>query len=326
MKRREFITLIGVAAAVWPLAARAQDNGRTYRLGFLLPSSRHGAVDAFFDELRLNGFVEGKNLVVMPGGFEATDDNLAERAAALVNAAPDAIVAGPAPPLRALQAITRTIPLIGMSEDMVGEGLVASLARPGANITGISLLSPELDGKRQEILIEAVPGARRIAAMADSRQTPPYHLQALQHAARSRGVELSVIGVSGPEEIAAAIDAAKTAGAEALNFLATPLFSLPGTRSNAIVMERIAAVRLPSMFQWPETVEAGALIGYGPRFGEMYRQRARMVARILRGANPADTPVEQPARFQLVINLKAAKALGYEVPAGLVLRADEVIE
>ena len=325
IRRREFITLLSGAAA-WPLAARAQDNGRTYRLGFLLPSSRHGAVDAFFDELRLNGFVEGKNLVVMPGGFEATDDNLAERAAALVNAAPDAIVAGPAPPLRALQAITRTIPLIGMSEDMVGEGLVASLARPGANITGISLLSPELDGKRQEILIEAVPGARRLAAMADSRQTPPYHLQALQHAARSRGVELSVIGVSGPEEIAAAIDAAKTAGAEALNFLATPLFSLPGTRSNAIVMERIGAVRLPSMFQWPETVEAGALIGYGPRFGEMYRQRARMVARILRGANPADTPVEQPARFQLVINLKAAQAIGHEVPAGLVLRADKVIE
>ena len=323
--RRELLAALGGAAA-WPLAARAQDNGRTYRLGFLLPSSRHGVVDAFFDELRLNGFVEGKNLVVMPGGFEATDDNLAERAAASVNAAPDAIVAGPAPPLRALQAITRTIPLIGMSEDMVGEGLVASLARPGANITGISLLSPELDGKRQEILIEAVPGARRIAAMADSRQTPPYHLQALQHAARSRGVELSVIGVSGPEEIAAAIDAAKTAGAEALNFLATPLFSLPGTRSNAIVMERIAAVRLPSMFQWPETVEAGALAGYGPRFAEMYRQRARMVARILRGANPADTPVEQPARFQLVINLKAAQAIGHEVPAGLVLRADEVIE
>src|SRR5262245_42236120 len=120
IRRREFITLLSGAAA-WPLAAHAQDNGRTYRLGFLLPSSRHGAVDAFFDELRLNGFVEGKNLVVMPGGFEATDDNLAERAAALVNAAPDAIVAGPAPPLLALQAITRTIPLIGMSEAWSGK-------------------------------------------------------------------------------------------------------------------------------------------------------------------------------------------------------------
>ncbi len=322
--RRIFVSLLGAAAA-WPLAARAQD--RTYRLGFLLPTTRQSSpVEAFFDELRINGFVEGKNLAVVPGGFEATDDNLAERAAALVRAAPDAIIAGPAPPLRALQAVTRTVPLIGMSEDMVGEGLVASLARPGGNITGISLLSPELDGKRQDILIEAVPGARRIAAIADSRQTPPYHLEALQHAARSRGVELSVFGVNGPEEIASAIDAAKTSGAEGLNFLATPLFSLPGTRNNAIVMERIAALRLPAIFQWPETAEAGALVGYGPRFPEMYRQRARMVVRILRGANPADMPVEQPARFQLVINLKAAKALGHEVPAGLVLRADEVIE
>ena len=326
LRRREFITLLGGAAA-WPVAARAQEAGRTYRLGFLLPTARQTPqVEAFFDELRLNGFVERKNLVALPGGFEATDDNLAERAAALINAAPDAIVAGPAPPLRALQAITRSVPLVGMSEDMVGEGLVASLARPGGNITGISLLSPELDGKRQDILIEAIPGARRIAAMADSRQTPPYHLQTLQHAARSRGVELAVFGVNGPEEIASAIDAAKAGGAEALNFLATPLFSLPGTRNNAIVMERIAALRLPAMFQWPETAEAGALAGYGPRFTDMYRQRSRMVAKILRGANPAGMPVEQPDRFQLVINVKAAKALGHEVPAGLVLRADEVIE
>jgi putative tryptophan/tyrosine transport system substrate-binding protein len=326
MKRREFITLLGAAAA-WPRAARAQEAGRAYRLGFLLPTARQTpVVEALFDELRLNGFIEGKNLVVVPGGFEATDDDLANRAAALVRAAPDAIIAGPAPPLRALQAITRAIPLIGMSEDMVGEGLVASLAHPGGNITGISLLSPELDGKRQEILIEVAPGARRIAAMADSRQTPPYHLEVLQHAARSRGVELAVFGINGPEEIASAIDAAKTSGAEALNFLATPLFSLPGTRNNAIVMERIAALRLPTIFQWPETAEAGALMGYGPRYVEMYRQRARMLMRILRGANPADVPVEQPDRFQLVINLKAAKALGHDVPAGLVLRADEVIE
>jgi len=216
MKRRDFITLLGGAAA-WPLAARAQEASRTYRFGFLLPTARQAPqVEAFFDELRLNGFVEGKNLVVIPGGFEATDDNLAERAAALINAAPDAIVAGPAPPLRALQAITRTVPLVGMSEDMVGEGLVASLARPGGNITGISLLSPELDGKRQDILIEAVPSARWIAALADSRQTPPYHLQTLQHAARSRGVELAVFGVNGPEEIASAIDAAKAGGALSL--------------------------------------------------------------------------------------------------------------
>ena len=325
--RRELLAALGGAAVAWALAAGAQEPGRTYRLGFLLPTARQTPqVEAFFDELRFNGFVEGKNLVVVPGGFEATDDNLAERAAALVNASPDAIIAGPAPPLRALRPLTRSVPLIGMSEDMVGEGLVASLARPGGNVTGISLLSPELDGKRQDILIEAVPGARRIAAMADSRQTPPYHLQALQHAARSRGVELAVFGVNGPEEIASAIDAAKAAGAEALNFLATPLFSLPGTRNNTVVMERIAALRLPAIFQWPETAEAGALAGYGPRLTEMYRQRARMVAKILRGAKPADVPVEQPTNFELVINLKTAQAIGHEIPAGLVLRADKVIE
>jgi putative tryptophan/tyrosine transport system substrate-binding protein len=325
MKRRGFISLLG-GAAIWPLVARAQQNDRTYRLGFWSPAPRQAPpVEAFFDELRLNGFAEGKNLEVV-GAFEAVDNNLSERAAALVKAAPDAIVAGPELPLRALQAVTRSIPLVGMTEDMVAEGLVASLARPGGNTTGISLLSPELDGKRQEILIEAVPGARRIAAMADSRVTPPYHLQVLQHAARSRAVELSVFGVNGPEEIAAAIDAAKASGAEALNFLATPLFSLPGTRNNQIVMERIAAARLPAIFQWPETAEAGAVLGYGPRYLEVYRQRARMVVKILRGAKPADIPVEQPARFQLVVNLKAAKAIGHEVPAGLVLRADEVIE
>jgi putative ABC transport system substrate-binding protein len=281
---------------------------------------------ALFDELRLNGFIEGQNLEVLPSGFEVGSDHLAELAAALVRAAPDAIIAGPALPLRALQAVTRTIPLIGMTEDMVAEGLAASLARPGGNITGISLLSPELDGKRQEILIAAVPGARRIAAMADSKATPPHHLQALQQAARSRGVELVVFGVAAPEEIISAINAAKASGAEGVNFLASPLFSVPGTQSNRLVLDGVAAVRLPAIFQWPDTAEAGAVAGYGPRFSEVYRQRARIVVKILRGANPAEIPVEQPVRFELVLNLRAAKAIGHEMPAELVLRADKVIE
>src|SRR6266516_17264 len=140
MQRRGFITLIGGAAAAWPHAARGQQPGRIYRVGFMLPSARQTPpVLALFDELRIHGFVEGENLSVIPGGFGATDDHLAERAAALVNAAPDAIVAGPTLPLRALQAATRTVPLIGMTEDMVGERLVTSLARPGGNTTGISL-------------------------------------------------------------------------------------------------------------------------------------------------------------------------------------------
>ena len=326
MNRRELIALLtstGVLSR--PINARGQQPGRTYRLGFLLPAGRQAvSMLAFFDELRLNGFIEGQNLTVY--GFQADNERLAELAAAVISAGPDAIVAGPERPLRALQAASRTIPLVGMSEDMVAEGLVASLARPGGNITGISLLSPELDGKRQDILMAAAPHARRIAAVADAKVTPRHHLETLQSAARSRGVECIVIGVNGPEEIISSIDSAKASGAEALNFLATPLFSVPGTHNNRVVLDRVAAARLPAIFQWPDTAEAGALMGYGPRYTEMYRQRARMIAKILRGTNPADIPVEQPARFEFVINLAAAKAIGHEIPAELVLRADEVIE
>ena len=243
----------------------------------------------------------------------------------MVKAAPDAILAGPELPLRALQALTRTVPLVGMTEDMLAAGLVTSLARPGGNITGISLLSPELDGKRQDILHEVIPDARRMAALADSNVSRS-HLQALQEAAQRRGIELSVIGVAGPEEIVPAINSAKAAGAEAINFLASPLFSVPGTRNNIVVTERVADLRLPAIYQWPETAESGGLMGYGPRFTQVWRQRARLIVKIFRGISPADLPVEQPTNFELVINLKAAKMIGHDVPAGLVLRANGVIE
>jgi len=322
MRRREFITLLGTTAFA-PLAASAQEPGRVYRLGFLIPSSRDTpAVAAFFDELRRNGFTDGQNLTVIPGGFAVPNDQLAEQAAALVKAAPDAIVAGPEPPLRALQAVTRTIPLIGIVEDMVAAGLAASLAHPGGNITGISLLSPELDGKRQDILMEAVPGTRRMAALVTSNVTPTTHIRELQDAARARGVELSVFGVAALEEIAPAIDAAKASGAEALNFLASGLF-FPVSR---VVIERTTLLRLPAIHHWPEAAEAGGLLAYGPRFTQVWRQRARLVARILRGDKPGDLPVEQPTNFELVINLETAKVIGHEVPAGLVLRADKLIE
>jgi putative ABC transport system substrate-binding protein len=327
MRRRNFIKMIGGAAFGSPLAVWAQEPGRVYRLAFVVPSPRQGpATIAFFDELRRNGFIEGQNLAVVPDGFDADYGHLPELAAVLVKAAPDAIIAGPARALQALQSITHTIPLIGMSEDMVAEGLVPSLSRPGSNITGISLLSPELDTKRQEILIEAVPGARKIAAMADANAAPEYHLQALEHAARSRGVELSVFRVGGPGEITSAIDAAKASGVEALNFLASPLFSVPGSQSNRVVLDRVAAVRLPSIFQFPETAEAGALAGYGARITDLYRQRARITLQVLRGTKPGDIPVQQPDKFELVINLKAAKVIGVEVPATLVARADKLID
>jgi len=327
MRRRDFVRVDVGGAVAWPLGAQAQEPGRTYRIAFLLPTNRQSPpVQALFDELRLNGFIEGQNLMIVSEGFEATDDRLAERAQSLIDAKPDVIVSGPELPLRTLQKLTRTVPLVGMTEDMVGEGLAASLARPGGNITGISLLSTELDGKRQDILIEALPGARQIAAMSDSKVTPPQHLQALQRAAQLRGIQVSVFGVRKPDEIAAAIDAAKAAGAEAANFLATPLFSLPGTRNFQMVMERVNALRLPSIFQWPETAESGAVLGYGPRFTDVYRQRAQIVMKIFRGAKPSDIPVEQPDRYELVVNLKAAQAMGCQLATGLVLRADKLIE
>jgi putative ABC transport system substrate-binding protein len=331
MRRREFISLLGGSIAApfvsLPFAASGQEPGRTHRLGFLVPTRRQTPpVVALLNELRVNGFIEGANLIVIPGGFETTDDHLAEQAAGLVNAAPDAIIAGPESPLQALQALTRTVPLVGMTEDMIAAGLVKSLAHPGGNITGISLLSPELDGKRQDILIEMVPKARRIAAISDGRVTTSFHTQVLQQGAQSRGVQLSVFNVKEPMEILSAIDAAKASSCEAINFLASPMFSIPGSHDHDIVMQGIAAVRLPAIFQWAETAEADSVAAYGPRFIDMWRQRARMVVRILRGAKPADVPVEQPARFELVINLKAAKAIGFDVPASLVARADEVIE
>ena len=323
MRRREFVTLLGGAAAfAWPLVVRAQEARRTYRLGFLVPSGRETPwVIAFFDELRLNGFIEGQNLTILPGGFDARYDQLAERAADLVKALPDAIIGGPELPLRALQAATGSIPLIGITEDMVAAGLVTSLARPGGNTTGISLLSDELDGKRQDILMEAVPSARRIAALADTN-TPTRHIQALVDAARARSVELSIFGVAKPEDIALAIDTAKASGAEALNFLASALF-FPVSR---VAIERASALQLPAIHHWPEAAEAGGVLAYGPRFTQVWRQRARMLVKILRGAKPADLPVEQPTHFELIVNLKAAKAIGHELPAGLVLRADKVIE
>jgi putative tryptophan/tyrosine transport system substrate-binding protein len=179
-----------------------------------------------FDQLRLNGFVEGQNLIVTPGGFGVPNDQIAGVVASLVAASPDVIVAGPELPLRALSLATRTIPLVGMSEDMVADGLVASFARPGGNITGISLLSPELDGKRQEILIEAVPGVRKIAVLVDSNVAKPVHLQQLQQAAKNRGVEALIRGVAKRDDVISAINDVQAAGVQAINFLATPMFSV----------------------------------------------------------------------------------------------------
>ena len=321
MRRRVFIA----SAAAAPFTARAQEPGRTYRIGFLTAIGRRSPPTlAFLDELRRSGFIEGHNLTVLAEGFDADNADLAALAVKLVAAAPDVLMAGPELPLRAVKAATDKIPVVGLTADMVAEGFAASLARPGGNITGISLLTPELDAKRQGLLVEMVPAARRLAVLYDPNLTQKPHLEELAGAAQSRGVALSAIAVFRHEEIAAAIDAAKTEGADGLNILPSPLV----TRgvSIALIVERLSALHLPAIFPWPEVADAGGLLAYGSRFVDMYRQRARMAVKILRGAKPADMPVEQPTRFDLVLNLKAARAIGLSPPPALLARADEVIE
>lgn len=323
MKRREFITLLGGAAAAWSHTACAQEPGRTYRLAFLLPVARsEPAMVAFFDEMRLHGFVEDQNLAIVPGGFQARNEQIDELVSTLVKAAPDVIVAGGDFGTRALQKATKTIPLIIMTEDVVAAGFAASLAQPGGNITGISLMSPDLDGKRQDILIEAVPHVRRIAALANSNVATLRHLQALEDTARTRGTELLVVRAAKPEDLVPALNDAKARGAGAVNVLSSPMLHL----NRRVIIERAAELRLPAIYQWPETAEEGGLLAYGPRFTRIFRQRAQMTIKVLRGAKPADLPVEQPTTFEFVINLETAKAIGHEVPAGLVLRADKLLE
>jgi putative ABC transport system substrate-binding protein len=324
LRRREFVTLLGGAAAGRSLAARAQEVGRTYRIGGLSVSPRNAPyLVAMFDELRRLGFIEGQNLTVDWHTYGLRPDLLSEFAAELVKAHVDVIYAVGEIGIRAAQGATATTPILGSTDDMIGSRLVNSMARPDGNTTGISLLSSELNGKRQEILIEAVPGLRRMAVLADSETTAHARLDALKEAARARDIELSIDRIARPEDIPAVIDAAKASGAEALNVLSSAI--LYGNRQ--IVMQCVAALRLPAIYPFPEAAEEGGFLGYGPRLIQIYRDvLARQLVKILQGAKPADLPVEQPTKFELTINLKAANALGLTVPESFLVRTDEVIE
>lgn len=240
----------------------------------------------------------------------------------ILQAAPDAIVSGGDVIARAFQKATQSIPIIVMTEDMIAGGYAASMARPGGNATGISLMSPDLDGKRQDILIEAVPGARRIAALADSNVANLEHLKALDASARNHGKELLVVHAASASDLAPAINDARNRGAAALNVLSSPMLHL----NRSFIIARAAEARLPAIYQWPETAEEGGLLAYGPSFVDIFRQRAGIVVKVLRGAKPGELPIEQPTKFKLVVNLKTAKTINYAVPTSLVLRADTVIE
>ena len=270
-----------------------------------------------------SGFIEGENLVIDWRSYGAQADLISKFLTELANARVDVILVFGDVAIRAAQRTTAMIPILANTDDMVASGLVKSLAHPGGNTTGMSFMAAELDGKRQEILIEAVPGLSHIAAMADSNTTASPRLDALQDAASTRSIELSIQRIARPDEIAAAIEAAKRSGATALNVLASPM--LHGSRQ--IIMQRVAELRLPAIYQWPETAEEGGLIAYGPGLVQSFREvMTRQLVKLLRGAKPADLPIEQPTKFELVINLKTAKALGHTIPSTLLARADEVIE
>ena len=323
MRRREFIALVG-ASGTWPFAALAQQAGRTYRLGAVSSAARNTPpFVAMFDELRRRGFILGQNLAVDWRSYGPRIDLIPQFVAELVKSQVDVILVFGDAAIRAAQQATTTIPILAGTEDIVGSGLVSSLARPGGNTTGISILATELDGKRQEILIEAVPGLRRMAVLADSNATGSRQLQALQDAARARGIELSIHQIASAEEITAAIDAAKASGAAALNVLSSPF--LYGNRQ--IVMQRVAALRLPAIYQFPEEADEGGFVAYGPSLVQIFREQVtEQVVKLLHGVKPADIPIEQPTKFELVINLKTANAMGVTVPPALLAPADKVIE
>jgi putative tryptophan/tyrosine transport system substrate-binding protein len=326
MRRRSFLGALCCAAAASPLAThvQAQDPGRKYRIAALVPQPRNSpSYVALFSEIQKFGFIEGQNLTIDSRSYGQQIELLSRFADELFATPADVILAAGDPAIRAAQQATKTIPILAFTDDLVGSGFVASLARPGGNTTGVSLMATELDGKRQDILIEAVPGLRRMAALADTNTTAPRQLAALQDAARSRGIELSMHRVSKSDEIAPAMAAAKTAGAGALNVLASPLLFA----NRNVIIGQAAAMGLPAIYQWPEMAEEGGFIGYGPRIVQLYRDIvARQLVQLLRATKPGDLPVEQPTKFEFVINMKAAKAHGLPVSRSMQLLADGVVE
>jgi putative tryptophan/tyrosine transport system substrate-binding protein len=322
MKRREFITLIGGMAVAWPLAASAQ-QGRLPVIGVLRPN-RKDVLETFAEPFRRYmkaiGWEEGRNVRFLFVWTEGLSERAPALAGQLVAQNVDLIVTFGDPATRAAQRATLAIPIVGMTDDMVGSGLAASLARPGGNTTGVSILASELDPKRLEVLHEFVPQARRIAVLADP--TTISTRAQLASAARDLDVELVWFEAGSPEALSRALDALTAAKVEAINVLASPLLNL--WRSQ--IIDRMRNARLPAVYQWPESAEDGGLLAYGPRNLLCYRHVVSLVDKVLRGAKPADLPIEQPSKFELAVNLKTASEIGLTIPPTLLLRADEVIE
>ena len=291
MKRRELITLLGGAAAAWPLAARAQ-QGRVSLIGVLRPNRPHVLeifAEPFRRYMKAIRWEEGLNIRFLFVWAEGRSERAPALASELVAQNVVLIIAFGDPAIHAVQRATQSIPIIAMTDDMIGSGLAASMARPGGNTTGVSILASELDVKRLEILHEFVPQARRIAVLIDTTRisTRPQ----LSSAARDLRVELVPFEAQNPDEVSRALDAIAAAKVEAVNVLASPLLN----SSRLQIIDRMHTAHLPAIYQWPESAEDGGLLAYGPRTLLCYRHVVSLVDKVLRGANPADLPIEQPS-------------------------------
>jgi putative ABC transport system substrate-binding protein len=325
MKRRKFITLVGGAAA-WPLAARAQQPGKLPTIGFLggaAPSVESERVVAFVQRLRELAWVDGRNLAIEYRWAEGRDERYAENAAEFVRLKVDIIVTSGTPATLAAKQETAVIPIVFAAvSDPVGTGLVASLARPGGNVTGLANQLSDTGGKKLEFLREVVPGLRRLAIMANvGNPGSVLDMREFQATARMLGLEITTSEIRRAEDIVPAFEALRDR-ADALYLSPDPLLNTNRTRINILAV----GARLPTMHGGRQYVEAGGLMSYGVNLPNLFRRAADFVDKILRGAKPADIPVEQPTKFDLIINLTAAKALGLEIPPTLLARADEVIE
>ena len=329
MKRREVITLLGGAAATWPLAARAQQADKPIRIGFIggtsLNSSGMAAqYRAFLTELNEFGFSEGKNIVVDYRRLDDPTRGPFAIAAELMRLQVDLIVAtGPEVALQSVVGASRAIPIVflAVQYDPIGRGYVASLARPGGNITGVFYRQPELAAKQLELLTQTFPEKSRLAVLYDTNSADQF--SAAEEAARSMPLELRPLKLEKPPyDFGAAFQTMAQGGAQMVLVLSSPFFVERRPEVAALAIEH----RLPTMFVFKTYVEAGGLMSYGVEQLAMYRRIGLYVAKILNGTKPADLPVEQPTKFELIVNLKTAKAIGIEFPTSILLRADEVIE
>jgi ABC-type uncharacterized transport system substrate-binding protein len=324
--RREFITILGGAATAWPLAAGAQQPGKLPTIGVLAATTASVSgqwVAAFVQRLRELGWMEGRNVAIEVRWAEGRDERSAEIAAEFVRLKVDVIVTWSTTAALAAKQATSAIPIVfAAAGDPVGIGLVASLSRPGGNVTGLSVQLADLAGKRLELLREFIPGLRRLAIMGNvGNPFTVLEMGETQAAAHTLGLEVATLKIRRAQDIAPAFEGLG-GRAQALYVASDPVLATNRVR----VVTLALSARLPTIYGFREYVDAGGLMSYGPNFPDQFRRAADHVDKILHGAKPADLPVEQPTKFDLVINLTTAKALGLEIPDRLLALADEVIE